>query len=112
MKIGVTFDLFHSSGTVLFLSDRLKRAVKAGAIEVAVPRSITLEIPSGPEAVLILWVDSSLRTSSWLQVTIDSTGLGDEGGIMCGRRLHLVKQEVKKLFKRFAFLVGVLAFVP
>ena len=82
MKIGVMFDRFQSSGTVLFLSERLNKAVKAGAIEVAVPRSMMLEIPSGPEAVLILWVDSNFRTSSWLQVTVDSIGLGGEGKLM------------------------------
>ena len=56
----------------------MKRAVKAGAIEAAVSHSMMLEIPSGLEAVLILWVDNSLSSSSWLQVTFDSTGLGSE----------------------------------
>ena len=60
LKIGVTFDLFHLSGTVLFWSEKLKRAVKAGAIEAAVLCSMMLEIPSGS----VLWVDKGLRTSS------------------------------------------------
>jgi hypothetical protein len=110
--IGVMLDFFHSSGTVPFLSEWLYRAVRAGEIEVAAPRSMMLEILSGPEAVLVLWVDNSLRTSLWLQVAFDSTGLGGEGKLMSSRRLHLVKQEVKKLFRRFAFWVDVLALVP
>ena len=53
-----------------------------GGVEVAVPQSVMLEIPSGLEAVLILWVDDNLRISSWLQVTFDSIGLGGEGKLM------------------------------
>ena len=64
------------SGTVLELSERLKSDVNAGVIDPAVPRNMTLEIPSGPEAVLILCVDRSLKTSSWAQVTLESVGLG------------------------------------
>lgn len=82
LKIGVTFDLFHSSYGVwyrrLFWSKSYKGVVKAGAIEAAVPRSTILEIPSGSEAVLILWMDKSLRTLSWLQVTLDSIGFDIE----------------------------------
>ena len=47
LKICVTLDIFHSSGTVLELSERLKSVVNAGVIDVAVPRSMMLEIPSG-----------------------------------------------------------------
>ena len=71
-----------------------------------------LEIPSGPDAVLILWVDSSLRTSSWLLETFDSVGVGGDGKVVRGKHSHIVKQEVKKSFGRFAFLAEVLAFVP
>ena len=72
-------DLFHSSGTVFWLRERLSKVDKAGVIEQAVPQSITLEIPSGPEAVLVLCVESSLRTSLWVQVTLDWAG-GASGG--------------------------------
>ena len=85
------FDCFHSSGAVHSFRERLKRAVRAGVIELAVPRSITLDIPSGPEAVLTLWVESSLKTSSWEQVTL---GLGGAVGEMLGTGSDLVKQEV------------------
>ena len=40
LKIGVMIGLFQLSGTVLFLSERLNKALKAGAIEVAVPRNM------------------------------------------------------------------------
>ena len=50
--VDVMSDLFDSSGMVQSLRESLNRVVKAGVIEQAVPWSITLEIPSGPEAVL------------------------------------------------------------
>ena len=77
--MGVMLDIFHSSGTVMELSERLKRFISAGAIDAAVPRSIVPEIPSGPDAVLILCVERSLRTSSWEQVTLESVELGGGG---------------------------------
>ena len=58
--IGVMLDHFHSSGMEHCLREKLNKAVKAGVIEQAVLRSITLEIPSGPDAVLTLCVESSL----------------------------------------------------
>ena len=80
--IGVTLDLFHSFGTVLFWSERLKRAVRTGAIEAAVPRSMMPEIPSVSEAVLVLWEDKSLKTSLWVQVTLDRVGFDGGGGVV------------------------------
>ena len=89
-------DLFHSSGTVLWLRERLNKVDKAGVIEQAVPRSITLEIPLGPEAVLVLCVESSLRTSLWEQVTLDRIGPEGRVGVeVPDEGSDLVKQEVK-----------------
>ena len=106
LKMGVTLDNFHSSGTVLELSERLKRFVSAGAIDAAVPRSMVPEIPSGPDAVLVLCVERSLKTSSWVQVTLESVEL-DGGGKLkrCGG-WSFVKQDTKNLFKRSAFCIG------
>ena len=73
--IGVMLDLFHSLGMVQSLRERLNRVVKAGVIKQVVPRSIMLEIPSGPEAVLTSCVESSLNTLLWEQVTLDRVGL-------------------------------------
>ena len=112
LNIGVTFDSFHWSGTVPSSRERLNRVVRAGEIASAVPRSITLEIPSGPLAVLTLCDERSLRTSSWEQVTLDSTGFGWVRCEELGTGFDLVKHEVKKLLNKFAFSVGEFASVP
>ena len=74
---GVTLDIFHSLGTLLKLSETLKSVVNAGVIDVAVPRSMMLEIPSGPNAVLC--IDRTLKTSSWVQAKLERVGLGGWG---------------------------------
>ena len=102
--MGVTLDNFHSSGTVLELSERLKRFVSAGAIDAAVQRSM---VPCGPDAVLVLCVERSLKTSSWVQVTLESVEL--DGLKRCGG-WSFVKQDTKNLFKRSAFCIGEFAF--
>ena len=70
-KIGVTFDSFHCDGTLLVSSERLNNEVRAGEIESAVFLTIILEMPSGPEAVFVLYVDKSLDTSSTEQVILE-----------------------------------------
>ena len=71
-----------------------------------------LDVPSGPEAVLTLWLESNLSTSSWEQVTLDRTGLCGGGEKILGSGPGLVKHEVKKLLKRLAFSIGVFAVTP
>ena len=92
--------------------ERLNKVVRAGEIASADPWSITLEIPSGPLAVLTLCVERSLWTSLWEQVMLDSTGFGWGRCETLGTSLELVKHEVKKLSNKLAFSVGEFASVP
>jgi len=62
----------------------LNISVMEGAMAEAVLRSIWLEMPSGPEAVLILTVLNSLQTSSVVVVTSDRP----EPLTAVGRELH------------------------
>ena len=45
--MGVTLEIFHSSGTHVWDSDSLKIVVTAGAMASDVPRNMWLEMPSG-----------------------------------------------------------------
>jgi len=74
LGIGDTLATFHSAGKTACFRDELKRAVTVGEMLSAVPRSILPEIPSGPDAVLIFWVENSINTSSCVQDTLDRVG--------------------------------------
>ena len=72
MWIGVTFDCFQSAGTLPWLRDRLKRDGRLWWMEEAVFLNMVLEMPSGPDEVLAIQVDSSfffrLRSTLWRRV--------------------------------------------
>ena len=70
----------------------------------AVLRSIWPEIPSGPVAVLVLWVESRLRTSFSSQVIEERVGVS-AGGDGISREVEaggLEKQEEKNRLRRLA----------
>jgi len=54
LRMGVTFEDFQSEGNTPDFRERLKREVSEGEMAGAVLRSMVLEMPSGPEAVLSL----------------------------------------------------------
>ena len=70
--MGVMFEIFQSSGQDF--RERLNSMVKADEMDSAVPLSIWLEIPSGPEAVLILCLENRCRISSGEYSILDSCG--------------------------------------
>ena len=67
LGIGTTRAIFHASGKLPVDSDRLKRRVRLGVIEVAVPLSILADISSGPEDLLpsSLVIDDGCRNCCW-----------------------------------------------
>lgn len=103
LGMGVTFDIFQWSGTFICLRDSLKILVMVGVMELAVERSMWLEIPSGPEAVCSWRLDRCLRTSSWEHDTLVKQGPLSvlESGV--SRSLAGEKQVEKNLLRRFAF---------
>ena len=105
--IGVTLEIFHSWGTFIWDRDSLKMVVRVGAIASAVPRSMWLEMPSGPDAVCSLWLTSSLFTSSWEQFTLVRHGVLSVGESSTEALELVEKQEEKNLLSRLAFWVEV-----
>ena len=92
-------NLFHSSSIMQRLIEgEVEQGWQGRVIEQAVPWSITLEIPSGPEAVLVLCV------SLW-QVTLNKTGRGRTEALNGG-------SDLVKVVERFPFSVGEYAFTP
>ena len=75
LGIGVTLDVFPSSGTFISRREWFKIAVIAGVIASAVPRNIWLETPSGPVAVCSLQVERYLKTSSCVRAIFARLGL-------------------------------------
>ena len=66
--------MISSSPLELLLGIQNSKVVSAGEIDLAVPRSIALEMPSGPLAVLALQVDSRWKTSSSEHVMLGRLG--------------------------------------
>ena len=75
-----------------------------GAIDLAVPRSIALEMPSGPLAVLALQVDRRWKTSSSEQVMLEKLGPVAQSADcwFCKGELGL-KHEAKNLLSKSDF---------
>ena len=80
----VTFGIFQSIGTTPCSNERLNKVVKVGEMDSAVPRSIALEIPSGPLAVLIFQVESRWKMSSWEQVKLERLIFGGDELVIGG----------------------------
>ena len=108
---GVIFDIFQSSGTTPWDREQLNKVVSVGEIDLAVPRSIALEMPSGPLAVFALQVDSRWKTSSSEHVMLERVGpLAHSADCwVCKDELGL-KHEAKNLLSRSDFPKELLAF--
>ena len=102
----MTFEIFQSVGTTSCSNERLNKVVEVGEMDSAVPRSIALEIPSGPLTVLILQVESRWKMSSWEQVRLERLVFGGDELVIGGERVvedaGEVKHEAKKRFNRVA----------
>ena len=96
-------DIFKAVGTMPVERDRLNRVDRQEEIVEAQPRSILLDIPSGPEAVFIFKDFRSWYTSALEQ---DSVGIAVGEGVVDGRFEPVEKLDVKKEFSMFALVDG------